>query len=137
MDSCTIHSPYNALPCQVLVIEDEKSICNALELLFELSGSKAIFINSFDEALSWVEKHKVLPPLTLVDRRLHNKDGFTLIRTLRKMTNQNSAIYLFSADRISLAEAMSHGATGIIPKPFEADALLQLIERYTLESITK
>lgn len=119
-------------PLDLLIIEDEKSLCENLELFFSMYHLKVLFLKSIKEVTQWIHTNSNLPPLTFVDRRLSDDtmDGLLLIQTLRARDKNNAAIYLFSAETTTLEQAKLYGATGIFPKPFDLSELLRLIKTH-------
>lgn len=65
-------------PPKILIVEDEKDVCDTLVLLLEDEGYDCICVTSGEEALFLLEEHYF--DLALVDIRLPGIDGITFIK---------------------------------------------------------
>lgn len=117
---------------RILFIDDDALALSLMSRVAEMLGHQALICPSGKEAIKLALKEQ--PELILVDRRLPDKDGIEVIRSLRSQAEtQNTPIIMISADLpISIAEqAYKAGAQGCLEKPIGFDALVQAIRMYT------
>ena len=109
----------------VLVIEDEKSICDFIAKTLNASDYKAVTAGSGKEGLAILTS--ALPDLVLLDLGLPDMDGIDIIKQTREWSSL--PIIVISArvqDREKVA-ALDAGADDYITKPFGTDELLARI----------
>ncbi len=108
----------------VLIVEDDSSIREALELTFEMLGIQVSWAVSGEDALE-----KVHPGLSLmiVDGRLPDLHGLELVRRVRPQLPESTLYYLFSAEAgLNPDELRACGIQGLIRKPFDTERLIEL-----------
>lgn len=115
----------------ILVIDDEPGITELLADILEYHGHPVMVAHDAREALKIIPLQR--PDLIMVDLMMPSVDGLSLALTLRHapdtrgvpliaMSASDSALKL--ADRVGDFDAY-------VSKPFENDALVELIERFT------
>ena len=106
----------------ILVIEDEKNICNFIETTLQTQNYKVFTSHSASEGLSLIASQ--CPDLILLDLGLPDLDGIEVIRQIR--TWSNIPIIVISARNIEKekVEALDLGADDYITKPFGTAELL-------------
>ena len=106
----------------VLVIEDEKNICNFIETTLQAQNYKVFKSSSAKEGLSLIASQ--CPDLILLDLGLPDLDGIEVIRQIR--TWSNTPIIVISARNIEKEKvtALDLGADDYITKPFGTAELL-------------
>lgn len=110
---------------QVLVIDDDADVGEAVGDLLLLGGYRSVLAASGDEALELL-RHGAFR-LVLLDWRLPEEpSGFELVRRLRELGGEIPIVVL-SADPISLEEARAAEITGCLGKPFDYHALLAIV----------
>jgi two-component system, OmpR family, response regulator VicR len=67
---------------KILLIEDEKEISELYKLKFSLSGYAVATVEDGARAMSEIEKE--LPDLILLDILIPNKDGFEILKEIKK-----------------------------------------------------
>src|SRR5712692_8288160 len=102
----------------ILVIDDEK---NVRALLTKILGQDQIEVHTAGtgaEGLQLVDE--VDPDVILLDLRLPDADGIDLLKTLKARRPETAVIIITAFGQIpSAVEAMKHGATDYLEKPFE------------------
>lgn len=101
---------------QILVVDDEKDICEILAFNLENEGWKVISAYSAEEALS-----RLTPgtSLILLDVMMEGMSGYQLAERLRKEQNTVPIIFLTAKDTENdMLTAFSVGADDYIAKPF-------------------
>lgn len=105
---------------RVLIVDDEKDICWALQRILEADGHAPTLANSAAEALSLVRRDAF--HLALVDAKLPDMDGLVLLGRLRTICPAMPCTlisgYLYDDDA-SVQAALRRGLIrGFIGKPF-------------------
>lgn len=106
----------------VLVIEDEKNICNFIETTLQTQNYKVFKSYSASEGLCLITSQ--CPDLILLDLGLPDLDGIEVIRQIR--TWSNTPIIVISARNVEKekVKALDLGADDYITKPFGTAELL-------------
>ena len=78
---------------KVLIVDDDKNICDLLRLYLEKDGYSVILSHDGEEAV--VKFNALKPDMVLLDIMLPGKDGWQVCREIRK--NSNVPIIMLSA----------------------------------------
>jgi len=115
----------NKIP-HILVVDDELSMRELLEVLLTRQGYKISCAENGRKAISMIEKTYF--DLLLCDIRLGDITGLDVLRASKKK-NQNTVVIMISAYTTTetAVEAMNEGAYDYVPKPFENEELIQTI----------
>ncbi len=115
----------NKIP-HILVVDDELSMRELLEVLLNRQGYKISCAENGRKAISMIEKTYF--DLLLCDIRLGDITGLDVLRASKKK-NQNTVVIMISAYATTetAVEAMNEGAYDYVPKPFENEELIQTI----------
>jgi DNA-binding response OmpR family regulator len=110
----------------ILIVDDELPIADVVaELLSEEGYTTRIAIGG-DHALAMLERER--PDLVLLDLYMPGLSGVDLLARLRAdAKHANLPVVVMTAGSIDSAELAGHGATGMISKPFEVEALLETV----------
>ena len=110
----------------ILVVDDELSMRELLEVLLTKQGYKISCAENGRRAISMIEKTDY--DLLLCDIRLGDITGLDVLRASKKK-NQNTVVIMISAYATTetAVEAMNEGAYDYVPKPFENEELIQTI----------
>jgi signal transduction histidine kinase len=115
--------PPNLNGLDVLVVEDESDTRELVSLILSNGGARVTAVKSVEEALAAVEKQ--VPALMVSDIRLPFRDGYSLIRELRRRGQRFPAIALTAFgghdDRL---HCLAEGFQRHIAKPIDPDRLL-------------
>ena len=113
-------------PRTILIVDDELAIADVVsELLSEEGYATRIAIGG-DHALAMLERER--PDLVLLDLYMPGMSGVDLLAHLRADASLASLpVVVMTAGAIDSADLTSRGATGMISKPFEVDALLETV----------
>jgi two-component system response regulator PilR (NtrC family) len=111
----------------ILVIDDELSMRELLELLLTREGYKVSCAESGLSAIEMIKKDHF--DLLLCDIRLGDITGLDVLRASKKK-NPATVVIMISAYTTAetAVEAMNDGAYDYVPKPFDNDELKQTIE---------
>lgn len=113
---------------RILVIEDERTALQSLSLLLEDEGYDVLKAESGESGFQTALQEE--PDLILLDVRLPDVDGITVLQKLRA-GRSDSAVIIMTADTTSsnAIRATQYGAFDYISKPINDDHLLVLIGR--------
>ena len=112
----------------VLVVDDEPEIRSLLTDLLAEEGFKVKVAKTGAEATEALAKD--VPDLVMMDVKLPDQDGLTLLRELKRAHPELEVIVMTAFGGSSTAiKAMEHGAYDYITKPFEIDDLLATLKR--------
>ena len=109
----------------VLVIEDEKSICDLIAETLNASDYKAVTAGSGKEGLAILTS--ALPDLVLLDLGLPDMDGIDIIKQTRKWSSLPIIVISARVQEREKVAALDAGADDYITKPFGTDELLARI----------
>ena len=109
----------------VLVIEDEKSICDFIAKTLNASDYKAVTAGSGKESLAILTS--ALPDLVLLDLGLPDMDGIDIIKQTREWSSLPIIVISARVQEREKVAALDAGADDYITKPFGTDELLARI----------
>jgi two-component system response regulator AtoC len=121
---------------KILVIDDDVSISETLELYLTEEGYDVVTAHTGTEGLNKFVKHS--PDVVILDIRLPDIDGFTVLEDLRE-ENENVKVIMITAhhDMDSTIKAMKEGAFDYIHKPINVDeldiAIKKAVKTYDME----
>ncbi len=114
---------------RVLIVEDDRALNEALCDTLELADCEVSGVGSGEEAL--VALDGFAPDLVVSDVHMPGMDGHQLLAQLRSRRPDLPVILMTAYGTIDRAvEAMRMGAADYLVKPFAAESLLALLERY-------
>ncbi|WP_153559347.1 sigma-54-dependent transcriptional regulator [Roseimaritima sediminicola] len=104
----------------ILVVDDEPSICWALQKMLTRDGHDVLTASSAEEGLRLAAEHR--PPLVILDVRLPGRDGIDALPDFLEATG-NAPVILITAfgDLDTAVAAVKRGATDYLTKPFKLD----------------
>jgi two-component system response regulator AtoC len=112
----------------VLVVDDEPDVRSLLTDLLEEAGYTVKTAGTGQEALAEIAKG--VPDLVMMDVKLPDQDGLSLLRELKRGHPDLEVIVMTAFGGSSTAiKAMEHGAYDYVTKPFEIDDLLATLKR--------
>jgi DNA-binding NtrC family response regulator len=113
---------------KILVVDDERDICRALEFLLSREGYKVVTANSGQEALKKVESDDF--DLIITDLKMEGVDGMQVLeRSLAMRPGLIVVIMTAFASVESAVEAMKKGASDYIVKPFINEDVKMTVKR--------
>lgn len=111
----------------VLIVDDEQSLREMLEILLTREGYHVETAGSGPEALDLFEKTPF--SVVLTDIRMHPMDGLTLLKEIKARRPQTEVIMISAyANQETAMEAMNEGAYDFFPKPFNNQELKQVLK---------
>ncbi|NHW98847.1 sigma-54-dependent transcriptional regulator [Pseudomonas koreensis] len=120
---------------KVLLVEDDRSLREALADTLLLAGHDYHAVGSAEQALQAVEREAF--SLVVSDVNMPGMDGHQLLGLLRARQPQLPVLLMTAHGAVERAvDAMRQGAADYLVKPFEPKALLDLVSRHALGSIS-
>ena len=114
---------------KVLIVDDDKNICDLLRLYLEKDGYSVLLCHDGDDA---VVKFKALSPdMVLLDIMLPGKDGWQVCREIRKISNVPIIMITAKGETIDKVIGLELGADDYIVKPFDAKEVIARINAVT------
>ncbi len=107
---------------KIMIIEDDKTICDELSKLLEKNNYEPIVLENFNSALT--EILKTTPDLILLDINIPFINGEVLLQNLRKKSNIPVIMVTSLNSEIDEALSISYGADDYITKPYNPNILL-------------
>src|SRR5688500_2433091 len=112
----------------VLIVDDEESICWGLSRLLQSEGHEASVASSAEEALARIAESP--PDLIVMDVRLPGMDGLAAMRQLRAQGDKVPIVVITAFGNLETAVgAMKAGAIDYLPKPFDLEQAATVIRR--------
>ena len=112
---------------KILLLEDDLNLSDTVCDYLEEKGFEVICVYDGEEALSSIYENSF--DLLLLDVNVPIKNGFQVLKEIRKDGNNTPAIYITSLNSVdSLEQGYSSGCDDYIRKPFELKELLIRIQ---------
>ena len=116
------------MPASILVIDDEASITNALELVLGDQGYEVRAAGTAAQAEDLLATRTF--DLVLVDLRLPDADGIGLLEQIKKNSPETEVVLMTAHGSLDITiEAIKRGAFYYVEKPFTVDQVLTLTQR--------
>ncbi len=116
---------------RILVVDDSPTIRRVVSAILERHGYEASLASDGEDALEVLQRHEVKPDLILLDFVMPRMNGYQFCRALRADAELAAMpVVLMSAksDRIREQFVQQTGAIDAITKPFDAQALVTVVE---------
>ncbi|OEK07002.1 response regulator transcription factor [Roseivirga misakiensis] len=111
----------------ILLAEDEVALGTIVKESLETRGFEVIYAEDGDMAMKLYESKK--PELLVLDVMMPKKDGFTLVKEIRKMNDRIPIIFLTAKSRTEdVVEGFGYGANDYLKKPFSMEELIVRIK---------
>ena len=112
---------------KILLLEDDLNLSDTVCDYLEEKGFEVICVYDGEEALSSIYENRF--DLLLLDVNVPIKNGFQVLKEIRKDGNDTPAIYITSLNSMdSLEQGYSSGCDDYVRKPFELKELLIRIQ---------
>lgn len=114
-------------PTRILLAEDELALGTIVKESLETRGFEVNYAMDGEEAKKLYESHK--PELLVLDVMMPKKDGFTLVKEIRKVDDRIPIIFLTAKSRTEdVVEGFGYGANDYLKKPFSMEELIVRIK---------
>ncbi len=112
---------------KILLAEDEIALGTIVKESLETRGYEVLFCADGEEAKQKYEQLK--PELLVLDVMMPKKDGFTLVKEIRKKDERIPIIFLTAKSRTEdVVEGFGYGANDYLKKPFSMEELIVRIQ---------
>lgn len=111
---------------RVLVVDDDKNICELLRLYLEKEGYEVILAHDGEEAV--VKFNALKPDIILLDIMLPGIDGWQVCREIRKKSNVPIIMITAKVETFDKVLGLELGADDYIVKPFDTKEVIARIK---------
>lgn len=111
---------------KVLIVDDDKNICDLLRLYLEKEGYSVILSHDGEEAV--VKFNALKPDIVLLDVMLPGLDGWQVCRAIRKKSNIPILMITAKSDTFDKVLGLELGADDYIVKPFDSKEVIARIK---------
>ena len=114
----------------ILVVDDEMLLRDLLFNYFNTHGYKVLLAEDGEPAIEMLEDNHEQVDVALVDLRMPRMDGMELMRRIREKGWDIPIVVMTAYPTLDSAiEAVRHGATDYVQKPFAITELERAVER--------
>ena len=111
---------------RILMIEDDKDLCEAVEIHLNREGHTADFCHDGEDGLHFALQNAY--DLILLDRMLPGRDGISVLSALRRQGLSTPVLMITARDGIGdRVDGLDAGADDYLVKPFAAEELMARI----------
>ena len=116
------------MPKRILVVEDDKHLLALLERRLRMAGYEVVGVMDLHSARRQV---RLAPPdLVLLDIQLPDGHGLDLLEALKEEVPEADTVVMTGLADLSVAiRVMQEGAYDFLAKPFDGDAILEVVGR--------
>ncbi|MDE5916789.1 MAG: response regulator transcription factor, partial [Oscillospiraceae bacterium] len=111
---------------KILIIDDDKNICDLLRIYLEKEGYATILSHNGDEAM--VKFNALKPDFVLLDIMLPGKDGWQVCREIRKVSSVPIIMLTAKSETFDKVLGLELGADDYMVKPFDTKEVLARIK---------
>lgn len=111
---------------KVLIVDDDKNICDLLRLYLEKEGYSVILSHDGEEAV--VKFNALKPDIVLLDVMLPGLDGWQVCQEIRKKSNIPILMITAKSDTFDKVLGLELGADDYIVKPFDSKEVIARIK---------
>jgi len=116
------------MPAKILVVDDEDSMCNFMEIMLSKDGYSVETTTSGGEAISLLKGKNY--DLVIADLNMPEMSGIDVLRGIKSFKKEQEIIMMTAFASVDTAiEAMKLGAADYITKPFKVDEIKLAIEK--------
>ncbi len=111
---------------KILIVDDERNICEIIRLYVEKEGFKTICAYDGDDAVKIFKESS--PDIVLLDIMLPKKDGWQVCREIRSSSNVPIIMLTAKGELFDKVLGLELGADDYVVKPFEPKELVARIK---------
>lgn len=113
----------------ILIVDDELPIADVVAEVLDEEGYSTVIASGGERALQFLADGRA--DLMLLDMYMPGLSGLDVLRQLRSRGHLDGMpVVVMTAGTVDLADLSYHGATGVLPKPFEVDVLLETVRSF-------
>lgn len=111
----------------ILFVDDDPNFQKMIEIFLRNTGYKLSFAKNGRSALKMYQEGTF--DLVLTDIQMPEMDGVTLVREITKLNRKTPIVIISAYGKKEMAhEALNSGASQILDKPFDSQALIATIK---------
>jgi DNA-binding response OmpR family regulator len=111
---------------KILVVDDDKNICELLKLYLENEGFTAYVANDGQDAVN--KFHSKTPDLVLLDIMLPKMDGWQVCREIRKTSGVPIIMLTAKGETFDKVLGLELGADDYVTKPFDTKEVMARVK---------
>ena len=111
---------------KILVVDDDKNICELLKLYLENDGYTVYIANDGQEAVNTFQQKA--PQLVLLDIMLPKIDGWQVCREIRKISSAPIIMLTAKGETFDKVLGLELGADDYVTKPFDAKEVMARVK---------
>ncbi len=111
---------------KILVVDDDKNICELLRLYLEKEGYTVAISNEGEEAIA--KFNAIKPDLILLDIMLPTLDGWQVCREIRKTSNVPIIMLTAKGETFDKVLGLELGADDYVVKPFDTKEVIARVK---------
>ena len=111
---------------KILVVDDDKNICELLRLYLEKEGYSVILAHDGEEAL--IKFETLHPELVLLDIMLPGLDGWQVCREIRKKSQTPIIMLTAKGETFDKVLGLELGADDYVVKPFDTKEIIARVK---------
>ena len=116
------------MPIKILVIDDEESMCNFMEIMLAKAGYHVDSVISAPDGVSMLKEKNY--DLVIADLNMPEMSGIEVLKQIRSFKEDQDLVVMTAYASVETAiEAMKQGAADYITKPFKVDEIKLTIEK--------
>jgi len=117
------------MPGKILVVDDEKDLCDLVAKTLAQLGYKVIQANSGDEAIAKADVHNEKIDLLFTDMVMPGMNGSELARRLGATQSKMKVLYMsgYPADVVEEHGVLTDRGDHFMQKPFNPDQLINRV----------
>jgi len=115
----------------ILIVDDDASMCETLSDILERKGYRVVVAQDGPKAIAEVKGQRF--DLALIDIVMPGMNGVEALREIKKADSELTTMMMtgHSALEGSVSEALEAGVDGVLYKPLDIDAIVEMIEGRT------
>lgn len=118
---------------RILVVDDDKNICEIIRLYLEKEGFQVIIANDGQEALNLFKE--TTPSVVVLDVMMPKMDGFQVCREIRRVSSIPVIMLTAKGETFDKVLGLELGADDYMVKPFENKELVARIKAVLRRSV--
>ena len=111
---------------KIMIVDDDKNICELLRLYFEKEGFQTLIANNGVEAIETAKSEK--PDLMLLDIMMPELDGWQVLREIRKFSEMPIIMLSAKSETFDKVLGLELGADDYIVKPFDSKEVVARVK---------